>query len=83
MSHVKLSSRLVLEFKSVGSNPFVLGGWKTIVEEEGVWGAVGCHPKKAHLFTAVKEHAQRIMLAHPKMIALGEIGLDYSGMSVV
>ncbi|XP_005091965.1 putative deoxyribonuclease TATDN2 [Aplysia californica] len=46
---------------------------------DNVWLAIGCHPKSATEFT--DEHLQglRSALQHPKVVALGEIGLDYSG----
>ncbi|ELT96297.1 hypothetical protein CAPTEDRAFT_101517, partial [Capitella teleta] len=53
--------------------------WRAIVEEKNVWATVGCHPKRVQSFTPQREDAMREMLQHPKMVALGEIGLDYSG----
>jgi len=44
-----------------------------------VWGAVGCHPKHAVGFTDDSEIKLQAMLKHDKVVALGEIGLDYSG----
>lgn len=44
-----------------------------------VWGAVGCHPKNALDFTDEAEYKLRQMLKHQRIVALGEIGLDYSG----
>ena len=40
---------------------------------------VGCHPKWAHRFNE-KVRARIIkLLQHPKVVALGEVGLDFSG----
>lgn len=44
-----------------------------------VWGAVGCHPKHADEFDDQAEFHLRQMLKHRRIVALGEIGLDYSG----
>ncbi|XP_077486560.1 3'-5' RNA nuclease TATDN2-like [Amblyomma americanum] len=52
--------------------------WEKILAEEGVWGAFGCHPHMAHQYTEeVEEHLIKA-LEHSKVVALGEIGLDYS-----
>ena len=50
-----------------------------VSEESGVWLALGCHPKSATEFGISHEEGLRKMLSHPKVVALGEIGLDYSG----
>ena len=58
----------------------VTGGlWSSVLAEDGVWGAVGCHPKAASRFNKMHENIMRQMLKHHKVKALGEIGLDYSG----
>lgn len=61
----------------------MLGCQDTIVnllsEEEGVWFSFGCHPKNAVEFTESHEAGLRKVLSHPKVVSLGEIGLDYSG----
>lgn len=44
---------------------------------ENVYGAVGVHPEEVNSYN---EHTQELMkeyLKHPKIIAVGEIGLDY------
>lgn len=48
--------------------------------EDGVWLAFGCHPKHATEFTPKNEEGLRRCLQNEKVVALGEIGLDYSGM---
>ncbi|NP_001122165.1 putative deoxyribonuclease TATDN2 [Danio rerio] len=52
--------------------------WEGLLGEEKVWGAFGCHPHFAKEYN--QNHEQSIMSAmrHPKAIAFGEIGLDYS-----
>ncbi|KAK7144973.1 hypothetical protein R3I94_011154 [Phoxinus phoxinus] len=52
--------------------------WEGLLAEEKVWGAFGCHPHFAKEYN--RTHEQSIMRAmrHPKAIAFGEIGLDYS-----
>ena len=52
--------------------------WKPLVEEEGVWLAMGCHPKNAAQYDEQAESGMRRALLHRKAVALGEIGLDYS-----
>ncbi|XP_076469693.1 uncharacterized protein LOC143300022 [Babylonia areolata] len=52
--------------------------WKPIVEEPGVWMAMGCHPKNATEYTEWTEEGLKQALKHEKTVALGEIGLDYS-----
>src|SRR3954470_10973756 len=45
---------------------------------EGVYAAVGVHPHDARLFdTAAAGRIQRLIEQSPRVIALGEIGLDY------
>jgi len=44
-----------------------------------VWAAVGCHPKSSADFNDETEFQLRQMLRHDRTVALGEIGLDYSG----
>ncbi|MEQ1934890.1 MAG: TatD family hydrolase, partial [Fimbriimonadaceae bacterium] len=44
---------------------------------EGVFAIVGQHPNAAQHYSASILGEYEIMLAHPKVVALGEIGLDY------
>ena len=57
--------------------------FNSILNERNVWGAVGVHPKCAGDYTPEIEQQMIKMLRHPKVVALGEIGLDYSGRLVV
>jgi len=43
----------------------------------GIYGAFGCHPESALDYDANFENKLSDVLAHPKVKALGEIGLDY------
>lgn len=43
----------------------------------GIYGAFGCHPESALDYDANFESKLSEVLAHPKVKALGEIGLDY------
>jgi len=53
--------------------------FKSVLKDEMVWAAVGCHPKNAGDFDELAEIRLRQMLKHDRIVALGEIGLDYSG----
>lgn len=44
---------------------------------EGVWAAVGVDPNDLHGWTATAPSALEEMAAGPKVVAIGEIGLDY------
>ena len=56
-------------------------GFKRIVElcekYENLYGAVGVHPEDLASFDADAESLIREYLKHPKIVAVGEIGLDY------
>nr|XP_033781719.1 putative deoxyribonuclease TATDN2 [Geotrypetes seraphini]XP_033781720.1 putative deoxyribonuclease TATDN2 [Geotrypetes seraphini] len=52
--------------------------WKELLEEDMVWGAFGCHPHFAQYYTERQEQELLYALRHPKAIAFGEMGLDYS-----
>jgi TatD DNase family protein len=44
---------------------------------ENVYGSVGVHPTEAKKFNQAAEDKMREYLKHPKIAAVGEIGLDY------
>lgn len=46
-------------------------------EYENVFGAVGVHPEDVNSYNDKAENKIRELLKHPKIIAVGEIGLDY------
>ncbi|KAM4650571.1 putative deoxyribonuclease TATDN2 [Discoglossus pictus] len=52
--------------------------WEHLLGEDMVWGAFGCHPHFAQYYTNAKQEAIMKALRHPKAIAYGEMGLDYS-----
>ncbi|GBN85875.1 Putative deoxyribonuclease TATDN2, partial [Araneus ventricosus] len=52
--------------------------WQKLLAHEKVWGAFGVHPKNAKEYNRKIENYLISALNHPKVKALGEIGLDYS-----
>lgn len=62
-------------------NPAIMtrdGLWEALLSEDTVWGAFGCHPHFAQRYSAVQEGNILMALRHPKAVAFGEMGLDYS-----
>lgn len=49
----------------------------TAAREEGVWASVGIHPHEADGHADLGEAALLEVAAHPKVIGIGETGLDY------
>lgn len=49
-----------------------------LLDEDGVWGAYGCHPHMAWEYNEQVEEYLLRALDHRSVVALGEIGLDYS-----
>ncbi|XP_054937726.1 putative deoxyribonuclease TATDN2 [Physeter macrocephalus] len=54
------------------------GLWEELLEEDLIWGAFGCHPHFARYYHMGHERDIVQALRHPKAVAYGEIGLDYS-----
>ncbi|XP_067443565.1 putative deoxyribonuclease TATDN2 [Thunnus thynnus] len=52
--------------------------WEGLLAEDMVWGAFGCHPHFAKEYSSVHERNILMAMRHPKAVAFGEIGLDYS-----
>lgn len=52
--------------------------WKCLLAEDMVWGAFGCHPHFAKDYSSVQEQNILRAMDHPKAVAFGEMGLDYS-----
>ena len=54
-----------------------------ILQEEGVHGSIGCHAKKAHLYsTRVESYIIGMVEKEKNVVALGEMGLDFSGKNI-
>ena len=54
------------------------GLWKELLEEGNVYGAFGIHPHHAQYYNDDLESKVLEGIAHPRCVAFGEIGLDYS-----
>lgn len=54
------------------------GLWEELLKEDLVWGAFGCHPHFARYYSDSQERNLLQALRHPKAVAFGEMGLDYS-----
>ncbi|XP_056886013.1 putative deoxyribonuclease TATDN2 isoform X2 [Takifugu flavidus] len=52
--------------------------WEGLLAEDMVWGAFGCHPHFAKDYSSVQEQNILMAMRHPKAVAFGEMGLDYS-----
>jgi TatD DNase family protein len=52
--------------------------WRPIVTQSGVYAAFGCHPHFARDYTEEADEALMRALKDENVVALGEIGLDYS-----
>jgi TatD DNase family protein len=68
----------VVGFVVVGFEPSAnLNVLRLIEAEDDAVGAVGIHPCDAHLFSKDALALMRKQAVHPKIVALGEMGLDY------
>ncbi|KAH7977952.1 hypothetical protein HPB49_004035 [Dermacentor silvarum] len=52
--------------------------WQGLLSEQGVWGAFGCHPHMAQHYDEDVDEDLIAALEQRSVVALGEIGLDYS-----
>uniref|UniRef100_A0A3P9H130 TatD DNase domain containing 2 n=1 Tax=Oryzias latipes TaxID=8090 RepID=A0A3P9H130_ORYLA len=52
--------------------------WEHLLAEDMVWGAFGCHPHFAQSYSNFQENSILTAMRHPKAVAFGEMGLDYS-----
>jgi TatD DNase family protein len=72
--------------RAAGVSKFIVVGYdleanrdvlRIIGEEPDAWGAVGIHPCEANLFSEEVLALIETQAAHPKIVAIGEMGLDY------
>ena len=54
------------------------GMLENLLEENGVWGTFGMHPHNAKFYNDELEAKIISCLGHPRAVAVGECGLDYS-----
>lgn len=54
------------------------GSWEELLKQDKVWGTFGIHPHNAQYYNDKLEAKINTCLSHPKCVAYGEIGLDYS-----
>ncbi|XP_014914538.1 putative deoxyribonuclease TATDN2 isoform X1 [Poecilia latipinna] len=62
-------------------NPHIMAKealWEGLLSEDMVWGAFGCHPHFAKGYSNTQESNILMAMRHPKAVAFGEMGLDYS-----
>ncbi|XP_043979326.1 putative deoxyribonuclease TATDN2 isoform X2 [Gambusia affinis] len=52
--------------------------WEGLLSEDRVWGAFGCHPHFVKGYSNTQENSILMAMRHPKAVAFGEMGLDYS-----
>ena len=68
----------VAEMVSIGTSLEQSRRILTLVEDEpGIWCSVGIHPQHAHEEPVPEPETIAAMTAHPKVIGIGESGLDY------
>jgi TatD DNase family protein len=55
------------------------GAAELAADHEGIWASVGIHPHEAKEFLALPDGRKQFeeLLTHPKVVAIGETGLDY------
>ena len=58
-----------------------LGSFEQILKDPKVWATFGIHPHNSKYYTETLKAKLCEALMHPKCVALGEIGLDYSNIS--
>jgi TatD DNase family protein len=74
----------VLELVSIGSGYGFEGNAEAIDLAESdprIWATVGVHPHEASAYDENNRRAIRQWLRHPRVVALGECGLDYHYMN--
>ena len=50
--------------------------WSSFLDYPKIWLAIGCHPSECKDYDKQAEYELTKALEHPKVVALGEIGLD-------
>ena len=74
----------VSELVSIGSGYGIQGNADAIAlaeTDDRIWATVGVHPHEASELDDENRAAIRAWLAHPRVVALGECGLDYHYMN--
>lgn len=72
------------EIVSIGSGYGIAGNAQAIAlaeTDERIWATVGVHPHEASELDDENRAAIRAWLTHPRVVALGECGLDYHYMN--
>jgi TatD DNase family protein len=67
-------------FIAVGASRIVAGAHEAVAlsaQTEDVYASIGIHPCEAHLATDDHMAELESLFVHPKVVALGEVGLDY------
>ncbi len=67
----------ILAIGCLGPHPSTAELILDLTRRDGLWGAVGIHPHDARLFSEATLASVLRLMAHPKVVGLGEIGLDY------
>ncbi|XP_013787459.1 uncharacterized protein LOC106471410 [Limulus polyphemus] len=52
--------------------------WQDVLKDDKIWTAFGCHPRMAEQYNPEIEMHLIGALRHDRVVALGEVGLDYS-----
>jgi TatD DNase family protein len=79
------ATALIEEARQVGVGNWVVpgvapGGWRQLVAlveaHNGLYAAPGVHPREAHSCGAEELEALAKLVEHPRVVAIGEVGLD-------
>ena len=57
-------------------NHFAKRNWEWMTNDPGLYFAIGCHPQSAGYFDTCSEYELEQAMNHPKVVAVGECGLD-------
>ena len=50
--------------------------WEWMTQEKGLYLSLGCHPESVRFYDEVDEYELLKAMEHPKVVAIGECGLD-------